>query len=240
MTTRRKIPLSVKLIYTAFVAVLIPSYWVTYTPWNFLFFCDVALLITLVALWSESPLLASIPAVGIILAQIVWVIDFCIGGRIGLAAYMFDPNQPLHLRALSTFHGWLPFLLIWLIHRHGYARRAFITQVGLTWGLILVAYNFGPPPPASGDSPNMAVNINYVFGPSFNQSQTWMAPHLWVATLMVMLPIVLYIPTHFVLLRCFPIRSLESILNAEIPPVHDHESGDRLDLGGYAFTGPDG
>ncbi len=116
MTLRGRIPLWLKCAYTAFVAVLVPCYWVTYSPWNFLFFCDAALLITLVALWTEHPLLASIPAVGITLAQILWVIDFCVGGRfLGIAAYMFDDKLPLYLRTLSSFHGWLPFLLIWLV-----------------------------------------------------------------------------------------------------------------------------
>ncbi len=92
---RGKVPLWLKLGYSAFVAVLVPCYWVTYSPWNFLFFRDAALLITLVAVWTESPLPASVAAVGITSAQVVWVIDFCIGGRIGLAGYMFDPKPPL-------------------------------------------------------------------------------------------------------------------------------------------------
>ncbi len=50
MAQRHRIPLALKLAYTAFVAVLVPYYWVTYSPWNFLFFCDVALLIALAAL----------------------------------------------------------------------------------------------------------------------------------------------------------------------------------------------
>jgi hypothetical protein len=211
----RKIPTWLKQACSAFVAVLVPCYWVTYTPWNFLFFCDAALLITLVALWTESPLLASIPAVGITLPQILWVIDFCTGGRLlGLAAYMFDPKLPLYLRALSSFHGWLPFLVVWLVWRLRYDRRALPAQVALTWMLVLVAYNFGPPPPAPSDHPNIAVNINYVYGLGFERPQTWVLPNLWVATLLVMLPLTLYLPTHFVLGWCFPARPLESVTKA--------------------------
>ncbi len=55
----RRIPRWVKLAYTVFVAILVPWYWVTYTPWNFLYFCDIALLVTGVAIWIESPLLVS-------------------------------------------------------------------------------------------------------------------------------------------------------------------------------------
>jgi hypothetical protein len=205
MSANAKIPIALKLAYSAFVAVLVPCYWVTYSPWNFLFFCDAALLITLVALWTENPLLASVPAVGITLAQILWVVDFCVGGHfLGIAAYMFNPKLPLYLRALSSFHGWLPFLLLWLVRLLRYDPRALAAQVALTCGLILTAYFFGPPPPAPSDRPNMAVNINYVYGPGFEHPQTWMPPAGWVATLMAALPLILYLPTHIVLYRLFP------------------------------------
>ena len=57
--TETRIPLWFKLAYTAFCAVLVPTYLLAYGPTNFLYFCDVALLTTLVAIWLESPLLAS-------------------------------------------------------------------------------------------------------------------------------------------------------------------------------------
>src|ERR1700747_1618908 len=65
----RRISLWLKLAYTAFMAVLIPVYLRNYGPTNFLYFCDVALVITLVGIWIESPLLVSICAVGIIASQ---------------------------------------------------------------------------------------------------------------------------------------------------------------------------
>src|SRR5712692_11868957 len=71
----RHIPTWVKVAYSAFVAVLVPCYWVTYTPWNFLYFCDVALLATAVALWMESSLLVSMQAVAITAPQMLWVVD---------------------------------------------------------------------------------------------------------------------------------------------------------------------
>ena len=43
-STESKIPIAVKLAYTAFCAVLIPIYLRNYGPTNFLYFCDVALL----------------------------------------------------------------------------------------------------------------------------------------------------------------------------------------------------
>src|SRR5207247_7196583 len=84
---------------SAFVCVLVPYYWTTYTPWNFLYFCDLALLITCVALWLESPFLTSTQAVGIVLPQMLWVADF--GARLvagvhlsGMTWYLLDPEIP--------------------------------------------------------------------------------------------------------------------------------------------------
>ena len=60
----RRIPLAVKLAFTGFTAVLVPFYWITYGPTNFLYYCDIALFFTLAAVWTEIPLLAGMPAVG--------------------------------------------------------------------------------------------------------------------------------------------------------------------------------
>ena len=124
-----KIPLWLKLVYTAFVCVLVLVRRVVYTPWNFLYFCDVALILTLAGLWLESPFLISMQALGIVLMQMLWVFDFTaravIGTHItGMTAYMFNDAIPLFVRGLSLFHGWLPFLLLWLLMRLGYDRRA--------------------------------------------------------------------------------------------------------------------
>src|SRR5262245_30523727 len=78
-TSGRCVPLWLKLALSAFVAVQVPFYWYSYGPTNFLYFCDVALLLTLAAVWLESPLLASMPTVGILLPQMLWVTDFLCG-----------------------------------------------------------------------------------------------------------------------------------------------------------------
>ena len=125
---KRGIPLGAKLAYTAFMAVLVPFYWYNYGPTNFLYFCDVALFLTLYGMWREYALPISIAAVGIMLPQILWVVDFAAnlaGADVtGMTDYMFDATNPLFNRGLSLFHGWLP-LLLWLLMRLGYDRRAF-------------------------------------------------------------------------------------------------------------------
>lgn len=200
-----RLPLAVKLGYTAFMAVLVPVYWANYGPTNFLYFCDVALFLTLAAVWSESALLASMAAVGIVLPQMLWVADFVAGlfgvQLVGMTAYMFDGNRSLFLRGLSLFHGWLPFLLLFLVKRLGYEKRALPLWTGIAWALVLFCYFFMP-----GPTPNPTaepVNINYVHGMSDTAAQTWMPPLAWLATLLVGLPALLYFPTHLALKKWF-------------------------------------
>lgn len=198
-----RIPLALKIAYTVFMAVLIPVYWSKYGPTNFLYFCDVALLLTLAGLWTESPLLISLPAIGIFVPQSLWCVDFIVqlaGGHFtGMTAYMFDTQRPLFLRGLSLFHGWLPLMLLFLILRVGYDRRALFIWTGMAWSLLLVCYFFMPPPsPSHGIAP---VNINYVYGFSDDVAQSWMPPLAWLGLEMVLLPVVFYLPMHVLLDR---------------------------------------
>ena len=205
---RSKIPLAVKLIYTAFLAVLVPYYWMTYGPTNFLYFCDVSLFFALAALWLESPLLASAPAIGIILPQILWQVDFillAIGLPIlGMTDYMFDENLPLIARGLSFFHFWLPILLIWMVWRLGYDRRGAILWTVLAWVLLLIAYFLLPGPPAPADNLNLPVNVNYVYGFSNSAPQKWLPPLQYLGLLLIALPLLIFLPTHLLLTRFFP------------------------------------
>jgi len=207
----RRIPLWLKLAYTAFMAVLVPVYLCNYGPTNFLYFCDVALIITLVGIWIESPLLVSMCAVGIIASQTLWLIDFfsnLIGHPLtGLTDYMFMADHSLFLRGLSLFHGWLPFLLVYLVWRLGYDGRALPAWTGVAWALVLISFFLMPPPrPDPGLTP---VNIDYVWGFSDTEAQRWMPPGIWVAALMVLLPVLLYAPVHFLLRRLMlkPVRA---------------------------------
>src|SRR5947209_1006067 len=73
-----RLPVWLKLAYSAFMAVLVPVYWHYYGPTNFLYFCDMALFLTLIGIWIESPLLISMCAVGILAPQALWVADFAL------------------------------------------------------------------------------------------------------------------------------------------------------------------
>src|SRR5262245_29350939 len=137
LSRRNRISLVLKLAYTAFVAVLVPIYWYHYTPVNFLYFCDVALLLAVVAIWLENSYLASMLALAITLPQLLWQIDFLsyllfgVHFPIDLTGYMFNPSYELYLRGLSFFHFWLPILLVWITWRLGYDRRALLGQIAL-------------------------------------------------------------------------------------------------------------
>ena len=53
MTQTARVPLAVKLAYSAFMALLLPVYWHYYGPTNFLYFCDIALILILIGIWPE-------------------------------------------------------------------------------------------------------------------------------------------------------------------------------------------
>lgn len=202
----KRVPLSLKFAYTAFMIVLVPVYWHHYGPTNFLYFCDAALFLTLIGLWIESPFLISMCAVGILAPQALWVIDFLFGivgvTLVGITAYMFKHENSLFLRGLSLFHGWLPFLLAYLVWRLGYDRRGFPAWTVLSWALLLVCFFFMPPPdPNAGLTP---VNINYVFGPSDDAPQHWVAPYTRLAVMLAGMPLLLFLPVHILLTRYAP------------------------------------
>lgn len=204
-----RIPLWLKLAYTAFLAVLVPVYWANYGPTNFLYFCDVALFLTLAGVWTERPLLISLPAVGILLPQTVWCLDFAahlVGFRLtGMTDYMFDPHRSLFLRSLSLFHGWLPILLFLLVRRLGYDRRAFLGWTLLAVVLCAIAYFFLPPAGAVLADPKLPRNINYVFGLDEGHPQTWLPPLAYLGAWIATLTAAVYVPTHLLLAKlCRP------------------------------------
>ena len=205
-----RVPLWLKLAYTAFVAVLVPHYWEAYGPTNFLYFCDIALLLTCLALWRESALLASACVVGIVLPQLLWIVDFMatwLGVPVtGMTAYMFQPAIPLFARFLSFFHFWLPLVLLWLVFRLGYDRRGLWLWWGVAWAAMAVSYLYLPMPPAPPDQPGLPVNVNYVFGLNDQAPQTWMPQPVFFVVMLLALPMLIWWPTHWLMARMAPAR----------------------------------
>ena len=192
-----RVPLWLKVVWTAWLLVWAPFYWRHYGPQNFLWLCDIANILVGVALWLESPLLFSVQALSIGVVQTLFALDFfwrlVLGSHLtGWTEYMFDPARPLHIRALSLFHLAIPPLLAWAIVRFGYDRRAFTIQTIIAWVILPVSLLFGP-----------VKDVNWVYGP-YETRQTWMSAGLWFAVCMVGFPLLLYLPTHLALSRWAP------------------------------------
>jgi hypothetical protein len=193
MLSSAHIPLWLTLAYGLAVPVIAVVYWRSYGPSNFLWLSDVALAFTFAALVTGNPLLASMPAVGVLPLELAWTIDFLTGGRvIGLAGYMFDPKLSLYLRGLSLFHLALPPTLLFLLYELGYDRRALIYQTLLTWIILIVTYVATDP----------EQNINWAFGPG-SKPQRVLPPWLYLVLQMVVLPLFVLLPTHLILERIF-------------------------------------
>jgi hypothetical protein len=194
----RAISLRVKIPYTIFVSFLVPVYWIRHGPANFLWFSDIALFATLVAFWLESRFLLSMMASGVLLFDLVWNLIFfyklAVGaGPEGLIGYMFDPENPGWVRALSLFHVLLPVIQLWGLRRLGYDARAWKYQAALGCVVLFLTYAVTGP----------ETNINWVYG--LNAApQSWLPAPFYLAALMLVYPTLVCFPTHLVLKRLFP------------------------------------
>lgn len=186
-------PIWIKIAYTAFVIVTVVVYFRKYGPGNFLWFSDIALITMVPALWLQSRFLASMMAVGTLVPEIFWNISFfariITGKRMsGLTDYMFDPKYPLYLRALSLFHIFLPALMIWMVAKFGYAPNAWFAQTVLALIVLPLSYLLT----------DVRENVNRVHGPG-RKPQKLMPPMVYVGLLMILFPVAIYLPTHFML-----------------------------------------
>ncbi|HEX5778232.1 MAG TPA: hypothetical protein VFY21_05285 [Xanthobacteraceae bacterium] len=182
------VPLWLKIAYGIFVPFLVVIYWPRYGPSNFLWLSDIALFLTAAAVIFESPLLAAMPAVGVLPLEIFWTIDFLLLGRFGLTSYMFDGKYPLWLRAVSLFHLALPPTLIWILWNAGYDPLAYPMQLALTVVVLIFCFLFTDP----------EKNINWVFGPG-EKPQKKLTPLRYFLLLLIVIPVGVITPTHFVL-----------------------------------------
>lgn len=182
---------------TIFTAILIPTYWYYYGPQNFLWLSDIGLFLTVVALWFPTTVLMSIAAVGILFVELLWAVDFFAQlvfnvKLTGLSDYMFDNSLSSILRAFSLFHLIVPTIWIFYLAHYGYHRRAVYYFIPFYWLIVLATYCYTLP----------EENINWVFWPTVHHIQH-ISPPLWVAILTVIFPLLILLPTHFVLKKLF-------------------------------------
>lgn len=196
---QERLSIWLKLFYSAFLCLLIPVYWWHYGPQNFLWGCDIALFLALVALWREWSLPASMAILITLVPDVIWNLDYfgrLIAGidLLGIDAtiYMFTDTIPFFVRALSLFHLFLVLLLVWIIYRIGYDRRALVLQIGLSWSVLILSYLFTDP----------ERNINYVFttAPSLPE---WLSGWTLVGFMMIIVPVIFHLPAHFLMMHLF-------------------------------------
>jgi len=180
----------------AWLAVYLPSYAVAYGFANFLFLCNLGVMLTAAALFRGSRLVLSSQAVAAPVIGIAWALDA--GWRVatghhlyGGTEYMWDPQYPLFTRLLSLYHLAWPLLVVALVLRTGYDRRGWPLQAGIAAVALVVCRLFTAP----------AENINFAFrDPLFGRAIAPAALHL--ALVFAALAGVAYGLTHLLLLRC--------------------------------------
>jgi len=187
-----RLPLWLKVGWTLWVAVWAPLYWKQYGAQNFLYFCDLGNFFIAIALWTESALLFSWQATGLLLFQILFTLDLLTAllfGKhfIGGTEFMFDPAVPLFIRLLSLFHVVTPPLLLWAIRRFGYDERGWKYQTLTTWIVAPINYFWRP-----------EHDVNWVRGLFYREQHT--VPGLvYLMAYLIVLPLVIYYPTHLAL-----------------------------------------
>lgn len=110
----------------------------------------------------------------------------------GLTNYMWNTEYPLYLRLLSLFHVILPALLIYMLYKFGYHPDALYFQIPFAWLILFFCYKLTPP----------SANINWAFGLG-NSPQHKISARLFLLLIMLAYPLLLFLPTHFLLKAIF-------------------------------------
>ena len=186
----REIPLWIKIAFTSWILTWTPTYFIYFGVENFLWICDFANWVGLAGLWANSSLLLSSQLLAVLVIGVFWLLDVIVAlltgtHLIGGTEYMFDGSIPLPVRFLSIFHIVLPSLLLWLVFRIGYDRRAIFLQAAIFSVLLPISF--------LATSPGLA--INWVFGP-FGSQQTLIPPPGYLLLCMLLYPVILCLPVH--------------------------------------------
>ena len=187
-----RLPLWLKVVWTAWLVVWAPLYWRQYGAQNFLFFCDIGNVLIGIGLWLESALIFSWVACGLLLFQTLYTADLMgallLGSHVvGGTEYMFDPGLPLLVRLLSLFHVAMPPLLLWAIRRLGYDSRGWIFQTATAWIAVPINYFW-----------RAEKDVNWARGLFFHEQQA-IPGWLYLLLYLIIVPSLIYFPTHLLL-----------------------------------------
>lgn len=177
----------------AWLVVYLPSYAAAYGFTNFLFLCNLGVMLTAAALLAGNRLVLSSQAVAAPVIGLAWGIDAAwrvVSGHhlYGGTEYMWDPQYPLFTRLLSLYHLAWPILVVLVVRRVGYDRRGWRLQTAIAASAVILCRLFTPP----------ADNINFAFvDPIFGRAFEPAALHL--AIVLIALAGVGYGLTHLAL-----------------------------------------
>jgi len=188
-----RIPLWLKLAWTAWILAWAPLYWKHYGAQNFLYFCDLGNLLIGIGLWLESRLILSWQAVGLLVFQTLYTLDLIAAMVFGThpfggTEYMFDPAIPFLVRLLGLYHLAVPVLLLWVVRRLGYDPNALKYQIFTTCVVVPINYFWRP-----------QYNVNFARG--IGHEQHLMPGWLYLLGYLVVALLVVYWPTHWALAR---------------------------------------
>jgi hypothetical protein len=188
-----RLPLWLKITWTAWLVVWAPIYWRQYGPQNFLFFCDIGNVLIGIGLWLESALIFSWAACGLLLFQSIFTFDIVcalVTGHHfpGGTEYMFDPTLLLYIRLLSLFHVVTPPLLLFAIYRLGYDSSGWKLQTLTTWIVVPINYFWHP-----------EKDVNWARGLFFHEQHA-MPGWAYLLAYLTAVPLLVYFPTHLFLL----------------------------------------
>lgn len=141
----------------------------------------------------ENRFIASMAVVGYLAYEIFWNIDFILLlfslPNSGATDYMLYSPKPTWIRSLSLFHVVLPPLMIWLIYRLGYDKRAWVFQIPVIIIQVLLTWLLTKP----------TKNINLVFGYQ-KILQLNMNPYLYLTLLSSAAVLIIFL-THLAVLK---------------------------------------
>ena len=180
------------------LAVYLPVYASAYGVRNFLFLCNIGVILTAIGLIVRSRWLLSSQAVAAPVIALAWMLDagwkLATGDFLyGATAYMWDPAFPLSARLLSLYHVAWPVLLWAVLRRTGYDPRGLRLQLAIAAVAMIAARLLAP----------ASENINFAWADPFLGRQfgpAWL--HLVICW--GLLSMVAYGATHAALRRLLP------------------------------------
>lgn len=189
------LPLAARLGYTVWMLVWVAVILSEQGPQNFVWLCNVAKFLILYSVWTGDRLLLSSQAGTFVLVGAVWTVDLLLAlprgaSFTGFTDYMFNPDLALAARLASLYHLFMPLFVIWALTRTGYDRRGWWLQCVIGACAVVAAWLVTEP----------HRNVNWVHRP-FGLEQPPLAEPLWVALLVVALPLLIYLPGHWLVQR---------------------------------------